>query len=173
MSFTEGNGPVCKDCRAPQPDTSYSCLGCSSTDPWVLEGFQGCSKCRPVICRGKTCALGLFFTSIVVSSVGLVTEGVGSSGGVSAARSYHIQEAPGAMEKLAEMAPTDYYYDSLLAYLVRKYPLADKHLLDHLVTLEAGQEYSGGLLIRRRQGVRGRHGGKAVGALCVPQRHPS
>jgi hypothetical protein len=41
------------------------------------------------------------------------------------------------MEKLAEMAPTDYYYDSLLAYLVRKYPLADKHLLDHLVTLEA------------------------------------
>jgi hypothetical protein len=50
---------------------------------------------------------------------------------------YHIQETPGAMEKLAELAPTDYYFEKLLAGLLSRRPKADKHLLDHLVSLEA------------------------------------
>ena len=59
-----------------------------------------------------------------------------------------------AMEKLAELAPTDYYYEKLLAGLLSRHPKADKHLLDHLVSLEAFlEEYSGGFLVWLRQSL--------------------
>ena len=48
----------------------------------------------------------------------------------------HIVETPGGIERMAEETPTDYYYDSLRAALEKKYPKADKFLLDHLVSVE-------------------------------------
>jgi hypothetical protein len=67
--------------------------------------------------------VGLLYTSIL---------GTGSSD-----RVFHIQEAAGAIERLAEYSPTDYYYDKLLISLQKRHPKADRHLLDHLVALEA------------------------------------
>ena len=50
---------------------------------------------------------------------------------------YHIVEAPGAVDRLAEEAPTDYYYEKLLVHLLAKFPKSSQHFLDHLVSLEA------------------------------------
>ena len=41
------------------------------------------------------------------------------------------------MDRLAELAPSDYYYDTLRADLSRRHSKADPLLLDHLVSLEA------------------------------------
>ncbi len=49
----------------------------------------------------------------------------------------HIVEEPGAVDRLGEMAPSDYYYDRLREDLASRHPKADPLLLDHLVSLEA------------------------------------
>lgn len=49
----------------------------------------------------------------------------------------HIVEVPGGIEKMAESTPTDFYYGELRKSLSRRYPEADRFLLDHLVSLEA------------------------------------
>ena len=48
---------------------------------------------------------------------------------------YHIVESVD-MEKMAEETPTDFYYDALRKDMGQRYPRADPHLLDHLVSLE-------------------------------------
>ena len=48
---------------------------------------------------------------------------------------YHIVESVD-MEKMAEETPTDFYYDVLRKDMGQRYPRADPHLLDHLVSLE-------------------------------------
>ena len=48
---------------------------------------------------------------------------------------YHIVESVD-MEKMGEETPTDFYYDELRKDLGQRYPKADPHLLDHLVSLE-------------------------------------
>ena len=40
------------------------------------------------------------------------------------------------MEKMAEETPTDFYYDALRKDMGQRYPRADPHLLDHLISLE-------------------------------------
>jgi hypothetical protein len=67
---------------------------------------------------GPLGAVGLFFTTVVAGAVGLVGSTTDPPLVGVPDRNYHIQEAPGAMEKLAEMSPTDYYYDKLSSYLV-------------------------------------------------------
>ena len=49
----------------------------------------------------------------------------------------HIVEEPGAVDRLAETAPSDHYYDLLREDLSRRHTKADPLLLDHLVSLEA------------------------------------
>ena len=49
----------------------------------------------------------------------------------------HIVEEPGAVDRLAEMAPSDFYYDRMREDLASRHPKADPLLLDHLVSLEA------------------------------------
>ncbi|CAL1170400.1 unnamed protein product [Cladocopium goreaui] len=44
---------------------------------------------------------------------------------------------PGGIEKMAESTPTDFYYGELRKSLSRRYPEANRFLLDHLVSLEA------------------------------------
>ena len=49
---------------------------------------------------------------------------------------YHIVEVPGGIERMAEETPTDRYYEALRNDLGKRYPSADRFLLDHLVSLE-------------------------------------
>ena len=49
---------------------------------------------------------------------------------------FHIVEVPGGIERMAEQAPTDAYYDEPRADLRNRFPGADRHLLDHLTSLE-------------------------------------
>ena len=132
MTFVEYHNRVCQACAAPEPCAVFSCRGCDKTEPVVFSGLQGCAACRPRKGNGWVAGVGLFFTSVVAAMTAATTSEVKSWDAV-----YHIQETPGAMEKLAEMAPTDYYYEKLLAGLLTRHPKADKHLLDHLVSLEA------------------------------------
>jgi len=88
-----------------------------SSDPWVFKGRQWVGETR-------------FFDK---SSKGdetpwrsTITEPV-----------CHIVEVPGGIEKMAESTPTDFYYGELRKSLSRRYPEADRFLLDHLVSLEA------------------------------------
>ena len=48
---------------------------------------------------------------------------------------YHILKSVD-MEKMAEETPTDFYYDALRKDMGQRYPKADPHLLDTLVSLE-------------------------------------
>ena len=51
---------------------------------------------------------------------------------------FHIVEQPGAIERMAEVeVPTEYYYDKLREDMGSRYPDASRHVLDHLLSLEA------------------------------------
>ena len=50
---------------------------------------------------------------------------------------FHIVEAAGGIDRMAEETPTDHYYDKLRRSLEVRFSGADRHLLDHLVSLEA------------------------------------
>ena len=52
-------------------------------------------------------------------------------------RSLHIVEKYGVVERLAQGSPTSAYYESLRADLGSRHPNADRHLVDHMVSLEA------------------------------------
>ena len=52
-------------------------------------------------------------------------------------RSLHIVEKYGVVERLAQGSPTAAYYEALRADLGSRHPNADRHLVDHMVSLEA------------------------------------
>ena len=52
-------------------------------------------------------------------------------------RSLHIVEKYGVVERLAQGSPTASYYEALRADLGSRHPNADRHLVDHMVSLEA------------------------------------
>ena len=52
-------------------------------------------------------------------------------------RSLHIVEKHGVVERLAQGSPTAAYYEALRADLGSRHPNADRHLVDHMVSLEA------------------------------------
>ena len=52
-------------------------------------------------------------------------------------RSLHIVEKYGVVERLAQGSPTAAYYEALRAGLGSRHPIADRHLVDHMVSLEA------------------------------------
>ena len=50
----------------------------------------------------------------------------------------HIVEEAGGIDRMIEVdSPTDSYYDKLREDLEKRFPEADNHVLDHLVSLEA------------------------------------
>ena len=51
---------------------------------------------------------------------------------------FHIVEQPGAVERMAEVeVPPQYYYTQLREDMEKRHPDADRHVLDHLESLEA------------------------------------
>ena len=51
---------------------------------------------------------------------------------------FHIVEEPGSIEKMLEVeVPCEYYYEKLKEDMSKRHPKASKHVIDHLVSLEA------------------------------------
>ena len=51
---------------------------------------------------------------------------------------FHIVEEPGSIEKMLEVeVPCEYYYEKLKEDMSKRHPKASKHVVDHLVSLEA------------------------------------
>ena len=85
-------------------------------DPWVFKG-------RPWVGETRFYAVGHGSEGSWRSTM---TEPV-----------FHIVEAPGGIDKMAEETPTERYYDALRRSLEKRFPKANQFLLDHLISLEA------------------------------------
>ena len=124
---------LCEGCGATSV-RSVACSKCGAVGTARWESYQGCSRCggkgggtsRALRSVGALCLVTSLALSTCVSAVNTITNPV-----------LHIVEEPGAVDQLAESAPSDAYYDALDASLRKRHPKADPLLLDHLVSLEA------------------------------------
>ena len=111
-----------------------ACGRCGAEKFTQWEVYQGCGTCRASVRQGSgnSRATGSLF---LMASLALSTCLTAVNTIVNPA--LHIVEEPGAVDRLAETAPSDHYYDLLREDLSRRHTKADPLLLDHLVSLEA------------------------------------
>ena len=148
--------PVGRDCSSCGATHSHSvcCMICGAET--IQKSYSGCVECVEadwqVKATSKTGGVSLQVSTIAVDkpraplihrSMALI-EGsfgvsqVGKGNDLTKYGLYHIVEEPGGIEWVAEVeTPTEYYYDALRKDLGERFPKADRHVVDHLLSLEA------------------------------------
>jgi hypothetical protein len=133
------SGDSCKSCGRPLPGGPSICRACGKDEVNVLH-YSGCQDCAPSVFGPVSVANASESMSVrvtqgrTVCSASKAAESLVASHSVTHAV-YHIVEELGGVDWMTEVeTPPEAYYDLLRVHLASKYPEANPHLLDHMIS---------------------------------------